>query len=68
MREVLRGLRRFCIVTLGDGIRALFSFGTGWVYPRAGKGIEAFALSWGEAVEQGMTTETFQAKVREPVL
>ena len=41
MREVCRGLRRFCIVTLGAAVRALNLLGAGRGYPRAGTGIEA---------------------------
>ena len=37
-----RGLRRFCIVTLGGGVRALNLLESGWSYPLAGTGIAVF--------------------------
>ena len=41
MRQVLGVMRRFCIVTLGGGVRALILLGAGWGYARVGTGIEA---------------------------
>jgi len=62
MREVFRGLRRFCIVTLGAAVRALNLLGVRGGYPRASTGIEVFAL--GGASEKRLPG--WQARPTEP--